>query len=337
MARRSVLFTPGDREEMLRSAPETDADVLVFDLEDGVAPNRNDVARRTVRSVLADADVDPDAECLIRVNAMDTTTERSSGVGGSAGADESTPDEEGPTSEEESILDEDGSTREAGSAPDEATIRKDLRALAPVAAAIDGIVLPKTRSGGDVRRLAGLLRTHGLPRNVFALVETAGGVQAAPEIAAADATTAIVAGTEDLAADVGSAPSDDRRESSYARQRVVTAAAAADVDAIDTLWTDFEDEEGLRRDASGAAALGFDGKLAIHPAQVPTINEAFTPTADQRAWAREVLEARDAAGDRGVFAVDGEMIDAPLVARAEGILERAAAAGLDPAVPSEEE
>jgi len=295
MARRSVLFTPGDRREMLEGAASTDADVLVMDLEDAVSPSRKREARETVRTVLEDPSFAPDAEVLVRVNPIDTRSDRAA--------------------------------RE---------YLADVHALAPVADALDGVVLPKASSGGDVRRLAGQLRSHGLPRVVFALVETAAGVEAAPEIARAGATDAIVAGTEDLAADVGSSPGPDREESCYARQRVVTAAAAANVDAIDTLWTDFEDEEGLRRDADDAAVLGFDGKLAIHPAQVPVINEAFTPSQSQREWARKVLAAHEAADDRGVFAVDGEMIDAPLVARAERIAERSRAAGLDFAVSGQE-
>ncbi|GAB3683144.1 CoA ester lyase [Salinarchaeum chitinilyticum] len=276
---------------MLEGATETDADVIVFDLEDGVAPSRKAEARETVRTVLAADPFDPDAECLVRVNPI---------AGAPAGGEDDGPE-----------------------------YRADVRALAPVADAIDGIVLPKTRSGADVRRLGGELQAHGLPRVVFALVETAAGVQTAPEIAAAGATDALVLGTEDLAADVGASPGDDRRESSYARQRVVTAAAAANVDAIDTLWTEFDDEAGLRADATDAAALGFDGKLAIHPAQVPVINDAFTPDESERAWARRVLEARENSGDGGAFAVDGQMIDAPLVARAERIADRARAAGIE--------
>jgi citrate lyase subunit beta/citryl-CoA lyase len=111
----------------------------------------------------------------------------------------------------------------------------------------------------------------------------------------------------------------------------VLAAAAAGVDAIDTIYTDFEDEAGLREETEFALELGYDGKLAIHPAQVDPINETFTPAPERVEWARKVLDARDAAGEegRGVFAVDGEMIDAPLVAQAQQVLARAEAAGID--------
>ncbi|ELK48658.1 citrate-lyase, partial [Haloferax sp. BAB-2207] len=99
----------------------------------------------------------------------------------------------------------------------------------------------------------------------------------------------------------------------YARERVVVAAAAAGVDAIDTLHVDYRDEAGLREDAAFGRRLGYDGKLAIHPAQVPVINEAFSPDDEDVAWAKKVLRARDEAAreGRGVFGVDGEMIDAP--------------------------
>jgi citrate lyase subunit beta/citryl-CoA lyase len=116
----------------------------------------------------------------------------------------------------------------------------------------------------------------------------------------------------------------------HAREHVVLAASAAGVDAIDTVYTDFEDEAGLRGETAFARDLGYDGKLAIHPAQVAPINEAFTPDPERVEWARRVLDARAAATAQGkaVFAVDGEMIDAPLVAQAERIRERARAAGV---------
>jgi citrate lyase subunit beta/citryl-CoA lyase len=114
----------------------------------------------------------------------------------------------------------------------------------------------------------------------------------------------------------------------HAREHVVLAASAAGVDAIDTVYTDFEDEEGLRAETAFARDLGYDGKLAIHPAQVAPINEAFTPDSERIEWAKRVLAAREEARTegQGVFAVDGEMIDAPLVAQAERIRERARAA-----------
>jgi citrate lyase subunit beta/citryl-CoA lyase len=110
---------------------------------------------------------------------------------------------------------------------------------------------------------------------------------------------------------------------------VVLAAAAADIDAIDTVYTEIGDDEGLAEETAFALELGYDGKMCIHPGQVPVVNDAFTPPPDRVDWARKVLDAaREAEAEGvGVFRVDDEMIDAPLVARAERVRERARAAG----------
>lgn len=277
-ARRSVLFTPGDRPDMMEKALEGDSDVVVFDLEDAVAPENEEDAVEAVSEMLDDVD-DPSSEgdvpeVWVRVDPM---LEASYEVG------------------EPSCY-----------------------------------VLPKADSAGDVRDAVGEVVSHGLRSDVVPIVESAAGVLDAGEIASEDGVDAVVFGAEDLAADLGATRTSEGEEVAYARQKVVTAAAAADVDAVDTLWTEFEDEEGLRRDVERSVTLGYDGKLAIHPKQVEVINEAFTPEADEVEWAERVLEARDEAADdgRGVFEVDGEMVDAPLVKQAERVMERARAADM---------
>ncbi|MFC6825569.1 HpcH/HpaI aldolase/citrate lyase family protein [Halopelagius fulvigenes] len=279
MARRSLLFSPGDRPELMRKAPATGADIVCFDLEDAVAPARKAEAREAVRAVLSDPSFDPGAEVVVRVS---DDYESDLGV----------------------LLGDDGADA-------------DVR--------LDAVMVPKAGTPGDVRTVAEELEARGRTLPVFALVESARGALNAPEIAAADPTTALVFGAEDLAADIGATRTAEGTEVLYARERVVLAAAAAGADAIDTVYTDFEDEAGLREATEFAATLGYDGKMAIHPAQVGPINEAFTPASDRVEWAKRVLEARDAADEegRGVFRVDGEMIDAPLVAQAERILDRA--------------
>jgi citrate lyase subunit beta/citryl-CoA lyase len=194
------------------------------------------------------------------------------------------------------------------------------------------VVLPKVAAAADVANLADRIVDAGVDAPVLALIETAAGVLHAEAIAAADPTDALLFGAEDLAADLGATRTDEGTEVLYAREHVVLAATAADVDAVDTLYTDYEDTEGLAADTAFGLELGYDGKLAIHPSQVPVINEAFTPDAERVEWAARVLDARDgaAAEGRGVFSVDGEMIDAPLVAQAETVRERAAAAGVWP-------
>ncbi|WP_066415861.1 HpcH/HpaI aldolase/citrate lyase family protein [Halorubrum aethiopicum] len=288
MPRRSLLFSPGDRPELLRKAAETDADVLCFDLEDAVAPARKGEARAAVRSVLSDPAFDPDAEVCVRLTADD------------------------PEADLDALVGDGGGSNGGG----------ELR--------LDAVMLPKVEGSAEVERVADLCVARGLDPVVFALVETAEGVLAAREIAGAGATTALVFGAEDLAADLGATRTAEGTEVLYAREHVVLAASAAGVDSLDTVHTDFADETGLRETTEFAATLGYDGKLAIHPDQVAPINEAFTPGSDEIAWAERVLDARDAAAreDRGVFEVDGEMIDAPLVAQAERVLERAEAAGL---------
>jgi citrate lyase subunit beta/citryl-CoA lyase len=290
MARRSLLFSPGDRPELMRKAPGAGADVICFDLEDAVAPDRKAEARESVRAVLAAPDFDPDAEVCVRLTAAEPAADLDAlaGIGSDAESD------------------------------------ADPR--------LDAVMRPKVESPGRVEEAASLCADRGLDPAVFALVETASGVLSAESIAAASPTDALVFGAEDLAADVGATRTDEGTEVLYAREHVVLAAGAAGVDAIDTVYTDFSDTEGLREEAAFALTLGYDGKLAIHPSQVDPINEAFTPDPEDVEWASAVLDARDEADreGRGVFSVDGEMIDAPLVAQAERIVERAAAAGLDP-------
>ena len=196
---------------------------------------------------------------------------------------------------------------------------------------LDAVMLPKVESAQRVRDVRAQCHEHDLDPAVFALVETATGILRAEDIAAADPTSALLFGAEDLAADVGATRTAAGTEVLHAREHAVLAAAAAGVDAIDTVFTDFSDAEGLADDADFAVKLGYDGKMAIHPTQVGPINDAFTPDKDRIEWAKRVLEAREAAAGEGgaaVFEVDGEMIDAPLIGQAEQVVERAEAAGI---------
>jgi citrate lyase subunit beta/citryl-CoA lyase len=281
MARRSVLFSPGDQPELMRKAPGAGADVVVFDLEDAVAPAEKAAAREAIRVVITDAEFDPDCEVCVRVNP----------VGSGAG--------------------------------------DDVDAVLAGGEGFDAVMLPKAEDADDVETLGRLLAEADASAPVLALVESAPGVLNAQGIAAADPADALVFGAEDLSADIGATRTDEGTEVLHAREHVVLAASAAGIDAIDTVYTDIEDTEGLADETRFAAQLGYDGKMAIHPAQVAPINDAYTPSDDEIEWAERVMEAKreaDAAG-RGVFRVDGEMIDAPLVAQAERVLERRDAAG----------
>lgn len=274
MVRRSVLFSPGDQPNTLRNAVETDADVVVFDLEDAVVPDRKETARERTRDVLAE--VDADCEVCVRVNPVDS----------------------GARQDLEVVLD--------GHHP-------------------DSIMLPKVASDEDVDALAALLTEHDADLPVLALVESAAGVLAAESVAAAAVTDALLFGAEDLAGDIGATRTRDGTEVSHARQHVLLAARAAGIDAIDTLFPAYEDLDGLRSDADRGAQLGYDGKMAIHPDQIPVLHDAFTPDTERIEWAKRILSGGEAAekDGTGVFVVDGEMVDAPMVRQAERILERA--------------
>ncbi|WP_433632134.1 HpcH/HpaI aldolase/citrate lyase family protein [Halomicrococcus sp. NG-SE-24] len=195
----------------------------------------------------------------------------------------------------------------------------------------DSVVLPKVDGYETVAELTDHLADIGAESvDVIPLIETARGLVAAEEIAAAPGVVAIAYGDQDYTADVGATVTDEKTESLYARQRIVAAAGAAGVDALDTVYTDIEDSDGLREQTETVIGFGFDGKLAIHPGQVDVINRAFTPDSDEVEWAEQVIEGQEQASEvgTGVFTVDGQMIDPPLVERARTILERASAAGI---------
>ncbi len=290
MTRRSLLFTPADRPALLWKAVDAGADVVCFDLEDAVAPNRKDEAREAVRAVLADPAFDPDAEVCVRLT-------------------------NDPAADLDAIVHSESADDPTGGA-------ERIR--------LDAVMLPKVEAPKRIETVDAMCAERGIDVAVLALIETAAGVLSAPDVAEAEPTDALLFGAEDLAADLGATRTAEGTEVLYARERAVVAASAADVDAIDTVYTDFDDAAGLREEAAFAATLGYDGKMAIHPDQVPIINDAYTPDPERIEWAAAVMEARDAAADddRAVFEVDGEMIDAPLIAQAERVLERARAAGI---------
>jgi len=198
------------------------------------------------------------------------------------------------------------------------TWHRDDVTFAAGLAARPGVVVPKAEAPDTIAAVAAALRGRAL----LPLVETARGVLNAASLAAAAPVPAVLFGAEDLTAEVGVPRTLDGEELLFARSQVVLAATAAGADAIDAVFTALEDLDGLRRDASRARALGFRGKMAVHPDQIPVIHDVFTPSAADVAHARRVVEAFDAAEARGegVIRLDGRMIDAPVVARARRVL-----------------
>lgn len=201
----------------------------------------------------------------------------------------------------------------------------------------DTIVVPKVETADQViwtsQQIEKYELEHGLPLGGVRLLiglETARGVLNLSEIASADKRLeAIIFGAEDFAASIGATRTKDSIEVLYARSAVITACAANDLQAIDMVYIDFRDTEGLLVEAQQGAAMGFAGKQVIHPAQVGPVQQAFTPSDDAIVYAKRVVEtfqANQQAG-KGAYDLDGKMIDMPLLKNAEKVLERARAAG----------
>lgn len=182
------------------------------------------------------------------------------------------------------------------------------------------VVLPKAEEPADVQHLAERLGRADLHPALLLICETALGVLNAPQLAAASGhVEALVFGAEDYAADVGARRSPSNREVWTARSMVAMAAAARRVAAIDQVHVDYKDAAGLERDATEARDLGYRGKQVIHPAQVDVVHRVFTPAADEVARARRIVE-EDAKHGGAVFALDGRMVDRPLVEQARYVL-----------------
>jgi citrate lyase subunit beta/citryl-CoA lyase len=279
---RSFLFVPADSERKLARGHESGSDALILDLEDSVVPANRPVARRLARAFL-DATGSADFRRWVRINPL-----------------------------------------ASGAALD------DLAATVP--GKPEGILLPKCVPD-DLRTLdhylsafetAGALPPGGIriiaiatetPAAMFALGDYAG---VSPRL------EGITWGAEDLAACIGG--NNRRLDGIYddvyrlARSLCLMAAAAAGVTPIDTIYTDFKDEAGLADECTAARRSGFTAKMAIHPAQIPVINRAFTVSDDELAWARNVVALFGANPDSGTIALDGKMIDRPHLTLARRLL-----------------
>jgi citrate lyase subunit beta / citryl-CoA lyase len=259
----ALLFCPADRPDRFAKAAAA-ADVVILDLEDGVAPDRRNVAREAVET----SDLDPETT-IIRINP--------------AGTDDH---------------------------------NRDLELI--YASPYKRVMLSKTSRAEDVRRLA--------PLDVVALCETPEGVRVAGEIAACANTVAVMWGSEDLVAALGGSASrmadgtfNDLAR--YARAKVLVDAGANDVGAIDTVFLNFGDLDGLRREARDASVMGFAATPCIHPSQVAVVRQAYQPSEDQIIFAKQVLAGAESQG--GVFRLGAVMVDGPVIAQARQILRRA--------------
>ena len=211
--------------------------------------------------------------------------------------------------------------------------KRDIEAV--VCAKLDAIVFPKA----DVESLYDLdlfltetEAMNGVTKKIaiVAIVETATGVVETDDIATMPRVRAILLGGEDLATDMEIVRTKAGAEIAYPRARVAFACKAADIDAIDTPFTDVTDGEGLEADAQTARSLGFSGKAVIHPNQIEAVHRTFSPTPEQIRWARRVITAAaiPANQKKGAFGLDGKMIDKPVIQRARRLIQKAALCGL---------
>ena len=285
---RSFLFVPADSDKKLAKGASSGADALILDLEDSVALSNKPAARANAADYLKSADPKGPKLC-VRMNALDT----------SLWAD-------------------------------------DLKAV--IAAKPYAILVPKTITGGCIRtvsnRLDNLEEEAGIETGSTKLfcvaTETAASMFNLGTYGGSSSRLfAMTWGAEDLAAALGARDNKDENgiyTGPYQMARTLTllGAVAAGVMPLDSIYKDFRDDAGLDREARAAARDGFTAKMAIHPAQIETINRVFTPSDDDLAHARMVVEAFDKAGDVGVINLDGVMLDIPHLKQARALIARAA-------------
>jgi len=290
--RRSLLFVPGDDLHKMEKSVAAGADSLIFDLEDAVVPAHKVAARERVRDALKTLDT-RGAEKLVRINPLET-----------------------------------------GLSLDDLTIT--------MAGNPDGYMIPKVRSEDDIRFIDRAIanfeaivgRPEGSVKLVLLATETPEGVLNIRRVAQASLrSVAMMWASEDLSSALGSTRTRKHDGSplevfAFARSACLLAAAATGMDPLDMPFFDFRDAEGLEREAREAAEMGFTGKAAIHPAQVPIINRVFVPSDEEVAEANALLAAASDAFARGqgAFVYKGSMVDAPHINRARKIVARAEAA-----------
>lgn len=289
--RRSMLFIPGNTPNLLMNGDVLGADSIILDLEDAVSPAEKDSARILVRNALRSLHY-KGCEIIIRINPVETDF-----------------------------------------------WKKDLDEVMPLKPNL--IMPPKVSCAQDVLTvsayMAQLEEQCGFEKNtvrLMPLIETAMGVENAFQIAGADpCVAALFLGGEDLTADLRCKRTKEGTEILYARSRLVCAARACGIDVYDTPFTDVDDIDGLYADARFAKGLGFSGKASISPRHVDGINQVFSPTQAEIDYAHEVMETIRAAKaqGKGVVSLRGKMIDAPIVARAQQVIdmERAMFGGED--------
>lgn len=291
--RRALLFMPGDDRKKIEKGAGLDVDSVIMDLEDGVALNRKQEGRNTIRQALNDVDFGT-TERLVRIN---------------------------PVNDDHLMWKDDLDETIEGNP--------------------DGYVIPKVERASQIRRVDEYLmraeRKYGWMAgsvSLLAIIETAKGVVNLKKIIRKNLRlSALIFGAEDLAGDMGAIRTPDGWEIFYGRSAVVTHAKAYGLQAIDTPFVNLTAEDShLITETEQANYMGYTGKLAIHPRQVPLIQQAFIPTNEQIIKARNLVSEHNTHQQEGtgVFVHEGRMVDMPMVRGAEAVLARARAAQIDP-------
>ncbi len=286
-SRRALLYMPGDDRRKIEKSTTLGVDCICMDMEDGVAISRKAEARAVIAQAMKDFDFG-DSERCIRINSIGSGLE-------------------------------------------------SFDLAAALATDPDTIVVPKIESAEQVKWASEHIQTYETSSNrdigsvrLLVGVETAKGILNLREIAAADQRLeAIIFGAEDYAASIGAKRTKEATEVLYARQAVVTACAANDLQALDMVFIDFRDADGLRLESEQGAGFGFSGKQIVHPNQVSVVQEAFTPSDEAIEYAKRIVESFESSQreGKGAYALDGKMIDMPLLKNAQKVLDRAKAAG----------
>ena len=293
--RRSLFSVPGADQRKITKAQGLNADAVVLDLEDGVAYDKKDDARKLVRETLLDTSQDfGSAELCVRINGLDTND----------------------------------------------MALRDLEAVLPCSR-LQAVVVPKVENASDIvfvsRMIDSLCDDTTRDVRIIAAVESAMGFLNLREIAeAAKVGTskakldALVFASEDFCADIEATRTESATEMLYARSRLVMAAKAFGLQAIDMVHINFRDLDGLKVECEGGRQMGFTGKQAIHPAQIDIINELFAPSPTEIDFASRAVQEYEttAAKGKGACVVDGVVVDMPVYKWARKIVDRATKAGM---------
>ena len=284
--KRSWMFVPGHRQKMIDKALGLGSDAIMLDIEDGVAPGEKDTARKLIVAALGRERLRRSPARFVRINAI-------------------------------------GHERMAADL--EAVLRPGL----------DGLVLPKVETPEEVLKVAAILKEREPAVKVerggvkfLVAIESPKGLLNAPAIAAStDRVIGLMFGAEDYGREIGLPTSreGEARDLIYARSAMVVAAASAHVQAVDGVWVDLQDGDGLLGFARQSRRLGFSGMSLIHPSQIDPINTVFSPTPGELDYAQRVVQAYEEALARGDGSISfgGQLIDRPIVERARRTLEMA--------------